>query len=312
MDPLTVLRRIAASQDGMVTLEQARAAGLTPYDVHDFCRTGRWRRLARAAYLVDGAECDQPSRRARIRAAVASLGPNAVAVLSTAAELHGIAGLRATEEVHVSVPGVLARARRPTDPAVVVHQLSIAPGQVDEVAGIPTTSAVRTVADVILGADRFTAVSVLDSALNRRLITDADLAAIPALIRGRRGAVAARAYLREADGRSQSPLETRVRLRCVDGRVPPDVLQHEVRDDDGRLLAVGDLGWVRARVIGEADGAGPHSTPDALFEDRRRQNRITNAGWAVLRFTWADTIRPDYIPYVVRSALAARLTPGRP
>jgi hypothetical protein len=96
----------------------------------------------------------------------------------------------------------------------------------------------------------------------------------------------------------------------VDGLVAPDTLQHEIRDSDGYLLGIGDLGWLRAQVIGEADGVGPHSTPEAVFEDRHRQNRIQNAGWAVLRFTWSDTLRPGYVPYVVRSALAGRLPLG--
>ncbi|WP_233565124.1 DUF559 domain-containing protein [Micromonospora musae] len=128
---------------------------------------------------------------------------------------------------------------------------------------------------------------------------------VSALIRGRRGAGAARCHLAEADGRAQSPLETRARLRCVDGRVPPDTLQLEVRDDDGYLLGVGDLGWRGPKVIAEADGREAHDTPAAVFADRRRQNRLVNAGWTVLRFTWADTLRPDYIPWTVRQAINA-------
>jgi hypothetical protein len=33
---------------------------------------------------------------------------------------------------------------------------------------------------------------------------------------------------------------------------------------------------------------------------------MTIAGWTVLRFTWADTLRPDYIPETVRQALRRR------
>ncbi|MFG3422845.1 hypothetical protein ACIBTZ_12765 [Micromonospora sp. NPDC049460] len=117
--------------------------------------------------------------------------------------------------------------------------------------------------------------------------------------------MAARSHLAEADGRAQSPLETRTRLRCVDGKVPPDVLQLMVRDDDGYLLGIGDLGWRGPRVIAEADGRGPHGTPEAVYADRRRQNRLVNAGWTVLRFTWADTLDPAYIPWTVRQAIAA-------
>ncbi|MEO3775698.1 hypothetical protein ABGB16_02375 [Micromonospora sp. B11E3] len=183
--------------------------------------------------------------------------------------------------------------------------MTTAPGDIVQVSGIPVTSPLRTVTDVILRQSRYPAVAVLDSALNRRLLTDEDLAAVPALMRGRRGAVAARAYLADADGRAQSPLETRARLRCVDGGVPPDVLQLEVRDEEGRLLGIGDLGWRAARLIAEADGNGPHAAPDALFADRRRQNRLVNAGWRILRFTWADTLHPDYIPRTVRRAMSA-------
>ncbi|MEU8187692.1 type IV toxin-antitoxin system AbiEi family antitoxin domain-containing protein [Micromonospora carbonacea] len=242
--------------------------------------------------------------RARVRAAVASLGPGAFAVLDTALELHGIAGLRRSSTVHVSVPVDRPRPQRNSDPALTVHQLTTAPDDIVRVAGIPVTSVLRSVTDVILRQDRYPAVSVLDSALNRGLLTPDDLFTAGALIRGRRGAVAARGYLREADGRAQSPLETRSRLRCADGGVPPDTLQLQVRDRDGHLLGIGDLGWRAARLIAEADGVGPHSSPEALLTDRRRQNRLVNAGWRVLRFTWSDTLNPDYIPWAVRQALS--------
>ncbi len=32
---------------------------------------------------------------------------------------------------------------------------------------------------------------------------------------------------------------------------------------------------------------------------------MINAGWTVLRFTWRDTLQPDYIPQTVRRAIAA-------
>ncbi|MBX7269896.1 DUF559 domain-containing protein [Micromonospora sp. Llam7] len=301
-----MIRRLAATQDGVVTRDQALRGGLGRNDIDHLVAIGRWRPLARAVYLTEARAVEVAPRRARIRAAVLSLGPHAHAVLDTAAELHRIAGLPPTEEIHVGLPGNAARPARLHDPAVVVHQLDRPPGAMTSVAGIAVSDPRHTVAAVLLRAQRYAAVAVLDSALNRRLLTPDDLAAISALVRGRRGAVAARGYLAEADGRAQSPLETRTRLRCVDGRVPPDVLQLEVRDDDGYLLGIGDLGWRRARVIAEADGGGPHSAPEAVFADRRRQNRLVNAGWTVLRFTWADTLRSDYIPDLVRQALTAR------
>ncbi|MEV0808923.1 hypothetical protein [Micromonospora sp. NPDC050200] len=288
-----------------MTLAQARAAGLTVHEVQRLCRAGRWRAVARAGYLVDADLHEGVPRKARVRAAVASFGPAAAAVLQTAAELHGIAGCQATEEIHLSVPGPVARPARLAHPEVIVHQLVIGEKQLVRVDGISATAPLRTVADLILREGRYPAVSLLDSALNRRLVSEDDLLDLPRLIRGRRGVVAARGYLAEVDGRAQSPLETRARLRCVDGKVPPDALQLEVRDDDGYLLGIGDLGWRGPRVIAEADGRAAHDNPEAVFADRRRQNRLINAGWSILRFTWRDTLDPDYIPWTVRHAIAA-------
>nr|WP_239542224.1 type IV toxin-antitoxin system AbiEi family antitoxin domain-containing protein [Micromonospora terminaliae] len=295
--------RVAARQGGVVTAAQAVALGFSRDQVRHLVRSGRWIRVARGCFVPAPQLAVASLRRARIRAAVESLGVGAVAVLDTAAELHRIGGLRATSAVHVSVPPDRPRPQRPADPDLVVHQLTLGPADVGTAAGVPVTTPVRTVADVILRADRYPAVCVVDSALNRELIDESDLSLVAGLIARRRGAVAARRCLAESDGRAQSPLETRVRLRCVDGGVPPDTLQLEVRDDDGYLLGIGDLAWRGARIIAEADGQSPHQTPQAVYEDRVRQNRLSNAGWTILRFTWPDTLRPDYIPHTVARAL---------
>ncbi|MEV2238502.1 hypothetical protein [Micromonospora sp. NPDC049891] len=284
--------------------EQALGCGYSRHEVDNLVAFGRWQSLARAVYLPQPAWAVEPSRRQLVRAALLSLGPAAHAVHGSAAELLGIAGLPRSDEIHIGLPGAAAKRARIGQPHVVLHQLEHPATSLVSVGGLLATDAITTVGDVILRVGRYPAVSVLDSALNRGLLVEDDLGSIAHRIRRRRGAVAARGYLTEADGRAQSPLETRARLRCVDGRVPPDALQLEVRDDDGYLLGVGDLGWRAPKVIAEADGQGPHDLPDAIFADRRRQNRLANAGWKILRFTWQDTLDPAYIPWVVRQALA--------
>jgi hypothetical protein len=226
-------------------------------------------------------------------------------VLHTAVELHGLAGLRRSDRIHVNVPGAMPRHQR-ADRDVAVHQLVLGPADVTTVEGIPVTTVPRTLADVILRVGRFEAVGVLDSALNRKLLTEDEFATLPMLIHGRPGAMRARPWLGEVDGRARSPLETRTRLRCADGGVPPDQVGYLVRDEYGYVLAEADMAWLAAKVIAEADGVGPHNLPDAVLTDRHRQNVLANAGWLVLRFTWADTLRPDPIPTVVRQALASR------
>ena len=302
MNRWDVVAGVASDQGGVVRADQALAAGFSRNDIGSLCRSGRWRRLARGHYLVTP---DPDDRTARIRAAVSAAGPDACAVLGTAAELLGIAGLRASDRIHVSVPGTAPRHQRARG-LEVRHQLVLHPADRTSIDGIATTTTMRTLADVILRVGRFDAVSALDSALNRKLVTDEEFARLPDLIRGRPGAARARGWLTEVDGRARSPLETRTRLRCADGQVPPDEIGYLVRDEYGYILAEADMAWLRAKVIAEADGVGPHSLPDAVFTDRHRQNVLANAGWLVLRFTWADTTRPDHIPTVVRQALASR------
>ncbi|HKO34053.1 MAG TPA: type IV toxin-antitoxin system AbiEi family antitoxin domain-containing protein [Candidatus Limnocylindria bacterium] len=298
MDRWELIDQIA--MDGVITAAQAMAAGIGRNDIVSMCRSGRWRRLCRGTYLIRAADDERP---ARIRAAVLAAGPGACAVLDTAAQLHGIAGLRRDDLIHVCVP---PGARHQTRPDVVIHQLVLDPQSVTTVDGIPTTTPLRTVADLLLRLPRYHAICLLDSALNRKLITEEEFAHLPDLLRHRPGAVKARSRLTAVDGRARSPLETRVRLRCADGGVPPDQCGYLVRDELGNIFAEADMAWLRPKVIAEADGVAVHSLPEAVFTDRHRQNLLANAGWLVLRFTWADTLRPGYIPDAVRQALNSR------
>ncbi|MCP2325947.1 hypothetical protein HDA40_004454 [Hamadaea flava] len=166
-----------------------------------------------------------------------------------------------------------------------------------------TTTVVRTLADLLLHVDRMSAVSALDSALFQGLVTPAELDSVEGLIRGRRNAVVSRTWLGLADGRAESPLETRGRLVCVDARVAPDSLQAEIRRADGTVVARADMLWSKSRLIGEADGAEFHDRPDALYRDRERQNELVALGYTVIRFTWQDTLDPERLPAIIRRFL---------
>lgn len=310
VDSLYVIRMVALGQSGVVTAAQCREAGFTPGQVRSLCRDRRWLRLNEGVYWVDAEVSEgDPPRAALVRAALFSAGPHAVAVLGTAAELLGIGGLRRDETIHINLPGDHARPRRCTEPGVRVHQFVLRADETTTVDGISLTTAPRTVADVILRTDRLMAVSVIDSSLNRGILIPEELDLLKYLIVGRRGAVRARPWLAEADGRAESPLETRVRLRASDGGLPPDELQFRVRSHDGDVVAIGDLAWLRARarVIGEADGVEAHDNPTAVFRDRKRQNDIIAAGYMPVRFAWPDTLEPDYVPYMIRSAIASSI-----
>ncbi|QVQ51746.1 DUF559 domain-containing protein [Spiractinospora alimapuensis] len=93
-----------------------------------------------------------------------------------------------------------------------------------------------------------------------------------------------------------------MRLRCQDAGIEPDQLQYPCVDNAGNLIAVVDLLFREARALVECDGQEPHRHPEALYRDRRRQNKLAQAfpGWRILRFTWNDVFEPDYIPSMIR------------
>lgn len=311
MDTFDLVEAVAAQQHGVVTAEQCRVRGVSKSQVQSLCRRRIWVRLHEGIYYVYGMEANgSPPRRALIVGAMKSAGPHAVAAFGTAAELLGIEGLPRSDEIHVTLPGWAARCRRFGESRLELHQLALRESDTTVVAGIRTTTPARTVADVMLSTDRLTAVSVLDSGLNRRILVENDVEQIRALMRGRRGAATARAWIEEADARAESPLETRVRLRAADGGLPPEELQYRIRRPDGSVLAIADLAWTRQRVIGEADGASAHDTPSAIFRDRRRQNEIVAAGFVPVRFTWDDTLTASYVPRALYAAMSRAEPPS--
>ena len=64
-----------------------------------------------------------------------------------------------------------------------------------------------------------------------------------------------------------------------------------------------DLAFVAERVAVEVDGWAYHVDPDRFQGDRSRQNRLTAAGWIVVRFTWADLVeKPDEVVAMIQIA----------
>ena len=54
-----------------------------------------------------------------------------------------------------------------------------------------------------------------------------------------------------------------------------------------------------------AAGTDPDGGVDALFREKRREDRIRAQGYVVVRVTWADLFHPERIVAAVQSALMA-------
>lgn len=321
MHPLLAsARALAGRQRGLVTATQLLQLGFSRQDIRNLLRS-RARAVLPGIYLLDPhlhpATWGELPLRTRIQAAVLFHGPETVICLDTAGRVLRVLGLGFDDgTVHVVLPP--GRERHQV-PGIRVHTRRLDEHDVMEIGGVRLTTPQRTVLDLVLASAsddmrtgilqrRNRAIQILDSALNRKLLRPEDLVALQEAGRGRRGIAVCRAWWELADARSESPLETEVRLIAVDADLPPDELQLPVLDDHGVLLGFGDLAWRLRRgrwLIAEADGAEVHESPNALFRDRRRANDFVATGRVVLiRFTWADVQRPAYVVTQIRKNLS--------
>jgi hypothetical protein len=261
-----------------------------------------WQRPFHGVLLIPGVHPEH----GRVRAALL-LRPGAVACGITAARLHRLDAMPPAtpgEPVHLLVPPDTSRIRPKS--ALVVHRGTLRPEEIAVVARMRVTSVGRTLADLLLaaGSDRDSGVSMLDAAVRDGSIVD--LAEVSHALGSRPGSLQPASWLPLVDGRSESPLETRLRLLLADACFPPEELQWPVVVG-GRRVARLDLAWPSRMVCVEADGAAFHGDPHALYRDRHRQNLLIAASWTVLRFTWTDVV---HNPAEVVRAVAYALGPG--
>ncbi|MDT0301428.1 hypothetical protein [Streptomonospora wellingtoniae] len=291
---------LAARQYGSITWHQALDCGIDDGLVRRLLRSGHWVKVYPRVYAVrsavEGAEEDQRLLQ-RVMAAQLALGPAGFAGGATAARLWGMQGFPPWDgrEMHMVIPALGAQRHVR---GITLHSWDTADEEITTVgSGIRLTTPGRTLRDVLLHVDRDTGVSLIDSALNRGLVRRTDLPSLHAANRGRRGCRRVGEWWRSADDRAQSPLETRIRLVCADGGLPPSALQHPFTDARGRVFAVADLWWEELQVIGECDGLGPHGQARTLAYDRKRQNALQAhyPGTRIVRFTWEDIYKPAYV-----------------
>jgi very-short-patch-repair endonuclease len=109
-----------------------------------------------------------------------------------------------------------------------------------------------------------------------------------------------------ADGRAESPQESRLRVRlCLAGLTVPEV-QYPIFGRDGFVARV-DLAWPQLKIAIEYDGLIHVGSARQMHRDRRRLNRLAAEGWIVLHVT-AERLRDDFPGFVaeVRATLRSR------
>ncbi len=276
------LYRTIVRQGGVFTTAQARDS-CSEWETRQLVRSGRWRRTRWRGVLADGEAPD--SAGMQIRAAALTVGPDLVACHSTAASLWGF-DVRSDETLHFLGPAELDNRRRP---GIRVHPSSLGCDDAVRVDGVWCTPPARTACDVVRSTTPIDGLATLDAALRSAWCTRDELASA-ALAQARlRHVVRLRRPVPYADRRAESPMESRMRWRFIEGGLPAPDLQVLVSAGGRRRFL--DTGWHEQRVAAEFDGLEAHMTPQQLRDDRQRHNRLTEHGWTLLHFTAADVYR---------------------
>ena len=293
--------------------------GLTHADIARLIASGELRRVRTGVYAhaaddagPDGRSPGEPAyeRRRRVfvertAAAARAVEPGTVFSHASALALHGLPlhGMvldRPTATRHRAGGG----SRRSS--ALRVANLPL-DGVVQMLDGIPVTSPARTIVDVARTSGLESGVCAADQAIRRGLCTRLDLQVEADKAKGRTGVARARALPERTSGLAESVLETLIRLILVMAGVPEPELQVRLAVRGGKRFRV-DFFWPQWRLIGEADGFGKYGTePEEIRRnwaaERRRQAQLEDAGYVVIRWTWADLKDPRAIVRRVREEM---------
>jgi G:T-mismatch repair DNA endonuclease (very short patch repair protein) len=277
-----VFRGTWATASGVLTVEQLRSSA--------------WRRLRRDVY----ADAELPVTHLLQARGVRLVTPRDAAFggLTAVALWGGEEFATADDDVEVVLP---PGSRWQPGPGVTVRTARLT-GDVDDRSGMRRTRRVRTAVDLIRRGNLDDGVVLLDRLVHAGIVPlwgvrDA-VAALPRC----RGSALARSVGEFADGLAESPPETRLRLLMQRAGLPAPEAQYRVFDGDGFVARL-DFAYPEQKLAIEYDGQW-HAEPGRLGRDRRRLNRLAEAGWRVLFVTAADMHDPETLARRIARALA--------
>lgn len=283
------LAGIATTQNGLFTVAQALGVGYSEREIKFLARTKEWARLRRGIYIESYLlpDDDLAQHVVRARAALLRVKDGAFASHLTAAAVHGLAVLDPDlTTVHVTRVG-LASSR--TEAGVHHHVARVPPGHVIAVGGIPVTDVAWTVVDTARESSFAQGVVLAESALSREQTTSKSLRSVLLTCVDWPGARTAGRVVSFASNRSESPGESLSRIAFERLGLPQPRQQVDVRDGFGLIGRV-DFLWDEYRTVGEFDGRIKYEgeTKESLYAEKRREDRLREAGFEVVRFGWSD------------------------
>ncbi len=298
------LARLAAAQEGVFTIEQIADCGLSASGVWKRRQNGRLHLVHARVYSL--APPSLLSREGRWLAAVLACGPGAVLSHRSAAALHG---LRPTERsgIDVTIPHRSSRQHHGVD----IHRsITLTAKDVTIVRNIPCTTIARTTLDIAEVIRPRQLERMFEQAEQEEVL---DFRALQGQIDRnptRAGAARIQALMGEyqADmGATWSELEADFKAMIGGTGVPMPQINQFIVLDDGGVAIRADFYWPAHRVVVETDGWKFHRTRGAFELGRRNDQRLTVAGFRVVRMTHRQIKRqaPAMAAVIVRLLAAA-------
>lgn len=301
------LRSVAQANGGFLTSADAVKCGCGASELRALLRDGVLARLRRDLYAFPGEHIDRPDRRHAVlaRGVLARYQGRIAPSHHTAVILAGLPtwGVPYERPSFVRVAGAHAESSRfiRVGPALAGEAmcrtssgLSVKAG----VAGLHTAMSFGVEAGVVS----------LDAALARGLTDRLELSAWLGRLAGQRHRSRAVRAVDLADARSESPGESRLRVRLV-GLGFADLEPQIVIRVRSQVLGRVDLYDRKRRIAIEFDGAVKYqgsAGSDALLAEKAREDRLRSYGVGFARFVWHDLDRPDILKAKMLRAIEAQ------
>lgn len=292
------LRELLRTQDGLVHLDQARAAGLSSSAIGRLVEAGDWTRVHPRTYHAT----DHPfGPRARVRAAALWAGDHATLVGGAAAWWWRIAADPPT--VVQLATGSTAGDRAPA--GVGITRPTTGPTERVRVDGLWVVHRSPAVLGAAVDLGLLEGARLVDRALQRGSVTVEGLCAVLSGCGARAGVVLARELVNLAASGARSEAERLAVRELRAAGLRGWSANYEV-DLPTWGRAILDLAIPARRLVIEVDGWAFHRDVDRFRADVHRQNALILAGWTVLRVTWYDLVEdPASFIRSVQSALAS-------
>ncbi|HLR57250.1 MAG TPA: type IV toxin-antitoxin system AbiEi family antitoxin domain-containing protein [Beutenbergiaceae bacterium] len=290
-------------QDGVISRQQALAAGLTATQVDYRLRLGEWERIRRGVFRL----ASTPYTRTTVGQAILRVAPVGAALSHfSAARIHGLDVRPGSPLVWLTIPH--AHKLRGMPGARIIRSRNLS-NFTTGIQGKPVTTVARTIIDLSSFLTARAVQAVIYDAIRTKRTSPAELEEAAAAMPKSSRAAQVRRMLAELEEGFDSGLEAEAdEVFRANGL--HFLRQHRVRMNN-RIIRRFDFAEPALKLGIEIDGRAFHTSAEAQRRDRDRDRRAATLGWQTLRFTTADVREhPQQMIATIREVMARRVAEG--